>query len=256
MSYLNRPRTLYYLIALPFLLVSLLLLAQPRLAATADSEHLIFLPLVRSPAASIFIFPNDTHTLALFRLNGDVQDASGNGRHATLISGAFTSTPLGQGLQLSGHSDGDGQGFHWNAYAHLLVHPYTIEMIVTPEETQSYRKLFSFDDGGDPGWYYRGEGITAYPYERLGEGLALPNERHYLAFVSLDNETIEVYLQGVSIGTTEASFTAPPTHAVFFNDDATTSRLEQLSGVVDEVRLSNVARTAVEIQAVQNTLSP
>ena len=258
MSYLNRPRTPYYLIALPLLLLSLALAAHSRSAATAGlEERLIFLPFVQSPPApSMAIFPNDAHTLALFTLDGNVQDVSGNGRHATFISGAFTATPLGQGLRLSGQSGGDGQGFHWNAYAHLLIHPYTVEMIVTPEETNSYRKLFSFDDSNDRGWYYRGTGVTAYPFDWLGEGLALPDERHYIAFVSLDNETIEVYLQGVSIGTTQSGYTAPGAEAIFFNDDASTARVEQLSGVVDEVRLSSVARTAVEIQAVQSALSP
>jgi hypothetical protein len=220
-------------------------------ALADDPPFLVFLPLVQRPAPTSTIMPNDAQTLALLALDGNTQDMSGHGRHAILISGTFTTTAVGQGLHLTGEGGEAGQGFHWNAYADLLVHPYTIEMIVTPEETQSYRKLFSFDDSSDRGWYYRSEGLAAYPHQWLGEGLALPNEQHYLAFVSLDNETIEVYLQGVSIGTTEASFAAPVAQAIFFNDDAATGRVEQLAGVVEEVRISGMSRTAVEIQAIQ-----
>ncbi len=237
-----------------FLFIFALALSGGALSTAAQTEHQTYLPLVQTAiTSSNTIMPSDEHTLALFALDGNVQDTSGHGRDAVLISGTFTSTLMGQGLQLSGQSDGDGQSFHWNAYADLLVHPYTVEMIVTPEDTQNYRKLFSLDDSLDAGWYYRSQGLTAYPHERLGEGQALPNEQHYLAFVSLDNATIEIYLQGVSIGTTEASFTAPAAQAIFFNDDTGTGRGEQLTGVVEEVRISDVSRTAVEIQAIQTS---
>lgn len=221
----------------------------------ADPLHQIFLPLVQRTFPPT-TFPNDAHTLALLPLNGDTQDQSGNNRHATLISGTFVPTALGQGLQITGTSAGGGQGFQWSAYANLLVHPYSVEMIVTPQETSSFRKLFSFADNNDSGWYYHSNGLRAYPNGLLGQGQAQPNVRHYIAFVSKDNENIEIYLQGVSIGTTNSSFTAPPSQAIFFNDDLGTGRGEQLAGVVEEVRISNSSRTAAEIQAIQNTLLP
>ncbi|MGB5048237.1 MAG: hypothetical protein WBO46_04845 [Caldilineaceae bacterium] len=222
----------------------------------ADPNHQIFLPVVRGSFAIPDILPNDAHTLALFPLDGSTQDTSGNNRHATLIGGTFITTTVGQGLQITGTVSGDGQGFQWNAYANLLVHPYSIEMIVTPNRTSSYAKLFSFDDSQDSGWYYQGNGIAVYPNASLGAGKAQPNERHYIAFVSLDNENIEVFLQGVSIGTTANSFTSPPGQAIFFNDDSGTGRGEQLTGVVEYVRISNISRTPTEMQAIRNRLHP
>ena len=39
------------------------------------------------------------------------------------------------------------QGLDWSAYAHLMVHPYTVEMVLVPAQTSCWRKIFSANDG-------------------------------------------------------------------------------------------------------------
>jgi len=144
----------------------------------------------------------------------------------------------------------DPQGLDWSAYAGLIKHPYTIEMIVTPDSVGTYAKLFETDDTMDQGWYYR-NGFQAYPNAPVTNSAIISGTRHYFTLVSKDVSTIDVYFQGAKIGSTAASFIAPPSAAVFFRDDSFTSRNERLSGIVEAVRISNVSRTPAEIGAVQ-----
>ena len=197
-------------------------------------------------------FPTDDGVLARLELNGDLTDSSGNGRHATLIGGEFVATALGTGLHVG---PDDPLGIDWSEYAGLLSHPYTVEIVLTPADTSGFRKIFSFDDSSDNGWYYNGQGIRAYPNPTLGGGQVLPGELHYIAFVSTAPDQIDVYFQGVLLGSTNASFTAPPSQAIFFRDDAGTGRSERLDAVVEAMRISGVARTAEEIAAIQQNLS-
>lgn len=197
------------------------------------------------------IFPEAPGTLALFEFNDNVSDLTDNGRDATLLGGTFVPTDLGRGLQVGKE---DPTGIDWSTYANLLEHPYTVEMILTPEGTSSWGKLFSFDDGRDFGWYYRSQGIQAYSNPVVGAGQVLPGERHYIAFVSTAPDAIDIYFQGTFLGSTNASFTAPPIQAIFFRDDSGTGRSEQLQGIVDALRISGVTRTPEEIAFVQQQI--
>ncbi|MDD5309085.1 MAG: hypothetical protein PHU25_17370 [Deltaproteobacteria bacterium] len=192
-------------------------------------------------------FDVDDHTLAVFELDGDTLDSSGNGRDATFLGGTFEDTPLGHRLRLTG---ADPQGFDWSAYASLLVHPYTIEMILTPDSVSDYQKLFGVDDAADDGWYIYNGGFVAYPETEITNPGIFDGAGLYFALISTDASNIDVYLQGVYLGSTAASFTAPPTSAIFFRDDTNTARGEQLAGLVDAVRISNVARTPAELAVV------
>ncbi|MCA9936582.1 MAG: hypothetical protein KC415_21755 [Anaerolineales bacterium] len=201
------------------------------------------------------IMPVDANVLALFPFDGDTTDISGNARHATLISGTFTTTVHSQGLALTGGL-GVEQGFQWNNYAHFLVPPYTIEMILTPTQTDEYAKLFGSDDTNDSGWYYFTEGLRSYPNDSLGVGMVLPNRSHYIAFVSQSITTTAVYFQGQYLGIANTDWMTSTLDAIFFNDDSDTTRYEQFAGIVEEVRISDVSRTAGEIAAVQAILTP
>jgi uncharacterized RDD family membrane protein YckC len=198
------------------------------------------------------VLPIDRHVLAKFDFDADVLDRSGRGNQARLLGGEFVKSASGHGLHIA---KSDNPGIDWSDHATLLVHPYSIEMILTTSSTSPWGKLFGFDDRNDAGWYYKSDGIQAYPYAILGGGQVQANQRHYLAFVSTDPTTVTVYFQGKPLGSTNASFTAPPQAALFFRDDAATGRGEQLDAVVEELRISNVARTAAEIATVQERLT-
>jgi hypothetical protein len=197
------------------------------------------------------VFPPAPGVLAQFEFNGDTLDSSGNRRDATLLGGQFVTTAFGQGLHVSA---GGPTGIDWSQFAGLLVHPYTIEMVVRPVDTTSYRKLFSFSDSTDAGWYYHSQGFQAYPNGVVGGGQVAAGNRHYLAIVSTASNQLSVYFQGVLLGTTNAGFSAPPAQAIFFRDDAASGRAEQLDAVVDALRISGVTRTSAEIAAMQDRL--
>lgn len=198
------------------------------------------------PVSCDALFVPDANTLAAFELNGDVIDTSGNHRDAIKLGGTFVATAWGQGLNMP---DSATEGFDWSAYAALLVHPYTIEIVVTPRSVACWGKLFSPDDAQDTGWNYC-DRFQTYPGNYVGPTL-IANQRHYFAIVSTSTNAIDVYLNGTKLGNLDASFTAPPGDAVFFRDDTQTGRGEALDGVVDAVRISKVTRSAAEITAVQ-----
>lgn len=241
--HLRRRRSITVLLLALIVSSGLLSLSRVDLAVTATTTTSLALPQIFPP--------DDANVLARFPFNGNVEDASGNERHGTLIGGQFVTSRLGQGLLVG---QADSNGMDWSQYAGLLVHPYTIEMVLTPEETRNWRKLFGFSDTADNGWYYKNQGIQAYPHAVLGTDQLLPRQRHYLAFVSTAPNQIDVYFQGTLLGSTNASFTAPPEQALFFRDDVNTGRREQLVGVIDTLRISATTRTAEEIAAVEQNL--
>jgi hypothetical protein len=214
-------------------------------------------PQVSSTANLTSVFQNDPFTLALLEFNGNASDTSGNGRSPTLLGGTFEPTSWGMGLRLSG---ADPQGLDWSAFSALLKPPYTIEMVVTPDNVGCWAKLFGSNDASDFGWYYC-NGFQAYPNPVMTDTNITAGTRHYLALASaststsdVGTSTVIVYFQGVKIGSTPASFTAPPSAAIFFRDDSTTSRGERLRGIVEAMRISSVSRTSTEIAAVQSRL--
>ncbi len=202
--------------------------------------------------SSDHVFPPASGVLAQLELNGDVNDSSGNGRHARLLGGKFVPTPWGQGLELRGSQA--VEGIDWSAYASLLREPFSIEMVLTPTATATYAKLFGSRDSTDEGWYYRSQGISIYPESLLvGRGAMRPNERHYLAFVSSGPGQMDVYFQGEKISAAPVTFRRA-SHALFFVDDIQTGRGERIYGVVEALRISGVSRSPAEIAEVQRRL--
>lgn len=67
----------------------------------------------------------------------------------------------------------------------------------------------------------------------------MPNKRLVL---------LAVYLDGVLLGTTQTNFSTPSANSVFFEDDGGG---EDLSAVIEAVRISSVARSEAEIMAQQ-----
>ncbi len=200
------------------------------------------------PLGCARIFESDGDTLAILELNGDLSDSSGNVRHAVALSGNFVPTFWGQGLPLQGAAP---QGIDWSSYAGLLVHPYTIEIVLVPNDTACYRRIFSFSANSNYGWYYC-NGFVAYPNGSIGNTFEA-QVRHYLAMVSTAPDAIDLYVNGALVDSTNAAFTAPPTDVLFFQDDNANGS-QFLAGTVDAIRLSSVARTPSEILAIQQRL--
>lgn len=200
-------------------------------------------------AACTDVFAVDADVLAVFELAGNTEDTSGNDRHAELIGGSFEPTSWGQGLALPGATS---QGLVW-PHASLLVHPYTIEMVVTAGAVTGYRKLFGGRDNSDLGWYFRTR-FLSYDSSPIGPSLEA-NRRYYLAFVTTSTTAMTVYLDGVAIGSTPTHLANPPGAAILFRDDTATNRQEALTGVVEAIRISRGSRSETEITAVADRLA-
>lgn len=187
-------------------------------------------------------------SLIILEMNGDLLDSSGGGRDAEALDTAtFEDTAFGQGLRTTLDA---ADGLSLSAFADALTHPFTVELVIIPDDTDGYAKLFSFDDDEDDGWYYGGQSFQAYPGPELGADQLLPGERHYLALVSTSDTRMSVYFQGNLLGDTAMGFTAPPAEAIFFEDDRFTDRDERLAGVVEALRIGRGALPAGQRAAV------
>ncbi|HEX2879364.1 MAG TPA: hypothetical protein VHO25_07485 [Polyangiaceae bacterium] len=230
------------------------------------------------------VFSPDASTLAIFELNGDLTDSSGNGRDAEPIlalpdAGAdagdpadrWVDTEWGQGLSFPDSSDdiAHAWGFDWSQYANLIGDTFSVEMVFVTRTNDCYQRLFMFERGNDNGWYVC-SGVTSYlggidylyePYPDGGDGNLTRDVRHYFVFnvhpgptqdASSTQSKMDVYLNGARIGDMGSSFVSPPTDAIFFEDLDTG---EQFNGVVDAVRISNGNRSTQEIVATWTKLN-
>jgi hypothetical protein len=205
-------------------------------------------------------FPlDDAATLARIEFNGDLEDESGAGHPATLMSGTFTASDHGSALVLDRPAPStDPIGFDWSDWASLLTPPFTIELVLTDlSSTNGYRKILGPDDAADTGWYFTGAEFRSYPYSSPAPLEGLPKGvPFYLALVVRAGDpqpTVEVWSGGTKLGSAP-SFAAPPTDAIFFRDDSVTGRAEQFEGEIDALRISSAARTSSEIRLQQSYL--
>ena len=205
------------------------------------------------------VFASAEGVLAEFEFNGDAQDSSGSGRHATLLGGDFVPSEYGQGLHVYLGIDPDTydvlpMGIDWSAYAQELHHPFTVEIVFTGFGWGGYEKLLSFDDTLDEGWYTVSCGFEPWPNPGVGYWSLCPGQRHYLALVSTAQGEMDVYVDGTFFGSSASGLPPNLDEAIFFRDDTATSRWEQLDAVVDALRISGVARSADEIAMMQRRL--
>lgn len=201
-------------------------------------------PTTTPPPSYADIFTTDQTALARFEFNGDARDLA-SGRDGYLTTAAqFRPTRFGQGLAVGS----TGPGLVWTPYAGALTYPFSIEMVVTPDATSGYRKLFGPDDNLDAGWYIHDGALVSYPL-----GAEIPNVftaglTTYLAFITASPTEMDVYADGRFLARTPLSFTTPPPQAIFFRDDRGGG--EQFTGTVDALRISTGQRTQQDIQEV------
>lgn len=203
-------------------------------------------------AASTNFFPVDENTLAIFEFNGNVQDSSGNNRHATLLnaSSTYSTSTFGQGLVLPNQSN-VYQGIQWNAYKSLLVAPYTVEVLVFPEDVEDYARLFTHDTLDDDGLYYYQGTLINYPDDGLSGVSLASSTLHCLAWAAPASPAnkLNLYLDGDYLGQVNRAYDEPSI-AHFFMDNTENAPNENILGYVDAMRISNVVRTNAELASV------
>ena len=204
----------------------------------------------------------DENTIALWLFNegrGDtVTDSSGHGHN-----GVFDGNPewaearYGGGLQFPG----DASGYVVVESSPLFeVEQFTIEALVKVEEaTGNWQGIICKQQAGCTNrnygiWVHNTAGTFhaeigadgGCKYSIDGTTVLTDDEWHYLAF-TFDGEMGRVYVDGIL--EKETPYNAPP----FFSDDPITigvpnlTNANGLKGIIDEARISNVARTEDEI---------
>lgn len=205
----------------------------------------------------------DEHTIALWLFNEDqgdkVTDSSGHGH-----DGVFNGNPKwveakhGSGLQFPG----DASGYVVVESSPLFeVEQLTIEGLIKVEEgTGKWQGIFAKQEAGCTNrnygiWVHNTKEVFhaqigangACQYQVDGTSMITDNEWHYLAF-TYDGEMGRLYVDGV------LEIETPYADLPFFSDDPITigvpnlDNANGLKGVIDEMRISNVARTEEEIR--------
>jgi Concanavalin A-like lectin/glucanases superfamily len=202
-------------------------------------------------AGNTNVFDNDAATVARFEFNGNVNDQSANARNATMMGGTYIPSRFGQALRFEGTA---AQTVDWSAHAARLAHPFTVEIVYSADMYEPYQKILSHDQTLEDGWYLR-FGFRSFPgNNELTSTDFIPGRSMYLAMVSTDATNMNVYLNGALLGATANPVPSPPPAAQFFHDD--TDGTESFKGTVEAMRISNVARTEAELQAIQSKVAP
>ncbi|MFC1712810.1 LamG domain-containing protein [Candidatus Poribacteria bacterium] len=205
----------------------------------------------------------DEHTIAVWFFNegaGDrVSDSSGNG-HDGVFDGdpKWVNAKHGSGLQFPG----DASGYVVVDSSPLFeVQELTIEVLVKVEEhTGKWQGIFAKQQAGCTNrnygiWVHNTQEVFhaqigadgGCQYEINGTSVITDNEWHYLAF-TYDGEMGRLYVDAVL--ETETPYSTPP----FFSDDPITigvpnlDNVNGLKGIIDEARISDVARTEEELK--------
>jgi uncharacterized repeat protein (TIGR01451 family) len=183
-------------------------------------------------------FKPDAASLALYEFDGTLNDALPSGRTLVDAGGAsFRPSAYNRGVWLhGGRADAPTptQGLDWSAHANSLRHPFTVELVVNLGRADGVAKLAGTTAAGDDvdGWYldhgiFRAGGVT------LDNGLGTVPEGglHTVAVRSIDNDNIEVFVDGALAGITPMGFVLP-TSSFFFFPGAT------FEGVVEALHIS------------------
>jgi len=204
----------------------------------------------------------DEHTIALWLFNeneGDtVTDSSGQG-HNGVFEGSpkWVNARYGSGLRFPG----DASGYVVVDSSPLFeVQELTIEGLIRVEEgTGNWQGIFAKQQAGCTNrnygiWVHNAAEVFhaqigsggGCDYSIDGTSVITDNEWHYLAF-TYDGKMGRIYVDGVL--ETETPYSTPP----FFSDDPITigvpnlDNANGLKGTIDEMRISNIARTEEEL---------
>ena len=222
------------------------------------------------PAQGDDIFPRAAGVLTQLEMNGTVLDTSGNDNHATLIgvmNGRFVNTPFGQGITVTGGTD----GFNWRYIGNGgLQAPFTIEIVITVQQTDGmWGKIVGHDATDWTGIWFETvrNRLELWPNSAQIEdhldtaGQNIIGSRLYLALRSSADNQIELLVNGAVTDSSNLSdgLNLPNPLLVFFQDRFPGGNNNNVTGVIDAIRISQVLRTNDEIAAVNahlNTRQP
>jgi len=195
----------------------------------------------------------DNHTVALWHMNdtsgSSVTDSSGNSNTGTATGTTITTGKFGSARSFNGSSD----YISTSSISGLSTGntPNTVEMWIKPTAVPSTRQwpLFLGDaSAGNYIWVYNTDGTLSIGVWNGSVCNVSPTvgEWNYIAG-TYNGSVLICYINGVYTSSTSASLSLSSTALNI--GKAGYSGQAYFSGIIDEVRISNVARTAEEIKA-------
>ncbi len=223
------------------------------------------------PQASYSEMRLDSDTVALWHFNGDANDSSPNGNHGTVNGAVLTNGCFGQGYWFNGTNDYIDSGVHINIpntgsfTFELWFSTSDITIVQCPMgsdtgapdtiKTKTYFQMYStntidfdfrdYDDG---------------MYKAIASNVNYRNGTwHYLVSVydGSDNKG-KIYFDGSEVGSINTSFNTKLSNLrpiqIGCKIDAGDIRNQFFHGLIDEIRISSVARSSQEIAYYYNNV--
>jgi len=209
----------------------------------------------------------DANTVALYRFEDATPtalDTSGNNRNATVYGTTAGTGLFGSGRIFDGVGDRLELGAMFNALSGSAA--WTIEYFAKSNDGSNVPYLTNANPSA--GWYFvPASGSIGYGVKTTWDGNswnvltsvtapALDTAWHYYALTFTEYGALSVYRDGTFLGSsgTFGGWSGSNTYGVWLDYDSYWTTYNG-AGVVDDLRFSNVARSAGEIQAAYNLAS-
>ena len=205
----------------------------------------------------------DANTVGFWRLDEEsgsgayLLDSSGNNNHGTPTGTTYTSGKIGGARGFNGSSDYITLG---NPTELQITGNQTISMWLKPSNFSDRRNPYAKCFGGEGSivqetngtltYYYGTAGSNASPYQGLSSNQSLTlNQWNHIAIVrDFTNMKLYWYINGnlTNSATTTYTYAASSTLPAYI----ASGNRSRYAGVIDDVRIDNVARTAEEIRQI------
>ncbi|MEI6221170.1 MAG: LamG domain-containing protein [bacterium] len=202
---------------------------------------------------------NTKNALALYSMNGNANDSSGNNRNGTVTGATLVQGKFGQGYSFNGTTNKIDLAF--NPYLIMGSAAFTVETWVYQNSYGYYlpfgnidasNELFIFlNDAPGNGAVEAGLGAAANRITTPA-GIVSTGEWAYIAF-TYDTSVIRLYVNGKEYANKTVG-TVSPCNANLGLGYRPNGSLYPLNGKIDQTKISNKALTAAEIKGYYNSL--
>jgi len=193
--------------------------------------------------------PTDPQLIACYQFEGDTTDSSANRLDATMANVSFPPGKIGQAMQFGATSAADVPDS-----SAFDVTALTIEAWIWPSQLPSNdNRAGILDMNGQYGFFIHAGGELS-----CSGGVTLPNAVAYLTTdrwthvaCTYDGAAAAIYVDGIalSIATGGTALKTGGTTGISLAADNPPGAGSRLIGMIDDVRMMNVARTAAQICA-------
>lgn len=200
-----------------------------------------------------YIFENDIDTVALWRMNGDATDETGN-HNGTLIgapasvdgiAGSAYSFTGSQGIYPLANQSGltfGSSDFAIEAWFYIDPSPSAQQIVVQKSSTTTWDYTIQYNSGNIRIGFGVGLG------DLRAVNTAAPAGYWYYSVITRDTNTCYIYINGEEVGTIDVTGVSMANIAGAAIGQYGSSGLSRWKGYIDEIRMSNALRSATEVK--------